>query len=344
MIPAVLRALGKAVRRDLGTFGSLTVNNFSLFVALMIYGATQSGVEPKSSYPFLLLLGFLLLFPMSSDPLAKAPPARLALWPLAPRQRLVLRLASLLLSPVAWLTLFLLFKFAASLALLFLVMAVAIQALLTFSRHCFPPVPWVPPLPGREGGLVRNNLRQMLTVLDPYLALALSAGGSAYRFAMRAPDAAAFPIFAILVGLALSTYAQCLFSLDSASGITRYRLMPLPPWRILMAKDAAFLAILLVLVLPLDAGVGLTFGTIALAVGHWPSVRKRLPLRRWRFAGGRVKYGAAQVVAGTTLAMAEKQFGAVFLLVALVCLALSYLATGRAFEAGTMFVAPSNKL
>ncbi len=314
MILAVFRALGKAVRRDLGTLGSLTVNNFSLFVALMIYGATESGVEPKSSYPFLLLLGFLLLFPMSSDPLAKAPPERLALWPLSPRQRLVLRLASLLLSPVTWLTLFLLWKAAPSLALLFLVVAVAIQALLAFSRHYFPPVPWVPPLPGRQGGLVRNNLRQMLTVLDPYLALALS------------------------------TYAQCLFSLDSASGITRYHLMPLRPWRVLMAKDAAFLAILLVLVLPLDAGVGLTFGMTALAIGHWPSVRKRLPLRRWRFAGGRVKYGAAQVVAGTTLAMAEKQFGAVFLAVALVCLAISYVPAGRAFEVGAMFVAPSNKL
>ena len=172
----------------------------------------------------------------------------------------------------------------------------------------------------------------MLTVLDPY------------RFAGQAPDVEAFPIFAILVGLALSTYAQCLFSLDSASGITRYHLMPLRPWRVLMAKDAAFLGILLVLVLPLDAGVGLTFGMIALAIGHWPSVRKRLPLRRWRFAGGHVKYGAAQVVAGTTLAMAEKQFGAVFLAVALVCLAISYVPAGRAFEVGAMFVAPSNKL
>jgi hypothetical protein len=329
LIRAVFGALSRAVRRDLGTFGSLTVNNFSLFVALMIYGATQSGMEPKSSYPFLLLLGFLLLFPLSSDPLAKAPPVRLALWPLASGQRFVLRLASLLLSPVVWLTLFLLFKAAPSLALFFLCLAVAIQALLAFSRHYFPPAPWVPPLPGREGGLVRKNVRQMLTVLDSYLALALSVSGAAYRFASRAPDAAAFPIFAILVGLALSTYAQCLFSLDTAAGMTRYHLLPLRPWQVLMAKDVAFLAILLALVLPLDAGVGVTFGLTVLAVGHWPSVRLRLPLRRWRFAGGRVKYGVAQVVCGTTLAMAEKQFGGVFVAVALACMALSYFPVRR---------------
>jgi hypothetical protein len=180
---------------------------------------------------------------------------------------------------------------------------------------------------------VRKNLRQMLTVLDTYLALILSAGGTVYRFGTHAPDPAALPIFAILVGLALSTYAQCLFSLDSASGMVRYRLMPLPVWQILLAKDLAFLGILFVLVLPLDAGAGMTFGIAALAVGHWPSVRKRLPLRRWRFAGGRVKYGAAQAVVGTGLAMAEKQFGLAFLALALAALALSYRAGHRIMSA-----------
>jgi hypothetical protein len=83
-----LRALSRAIRRDLGTFASIKVNNFFLFVALLIYGALNSGLPPKSAYPFLLLLGLLLLFPLSSDPLSRIPPDRLALWPFNPAQRL----------------------------------------------------------------------------------------------------------------------------------------------------------------------------------------------------------------------------------------------------------------
>ena len=283
----------------------------------MIWGCAVSGVEPKSSYPFLILLGFLLLFPLSSDPLARIPPVRLALWPLAPRDRYTLRLLSLFLSPVLWLTLFLLLKTAPTLALFFLALAVAMQSVLSFS----PRVPWVPPFPG----LIRNNLRQMLSVLDPYLALVITVGGSIYRFATRAPDPAAFPVLAILVALALSTYAQCLFSLDS---LTRYSLLPLPGWRILLAKDLAFLVILLPLVLPLDAIAGLTFGFTALAIGHWPSVSSRLPLHRWRFTGGRIKYGVAQSVLGAMLAVA----GALGFVIALCAYLLSLYLCGKRFR------------
>ena len=322
MILAILRALSRAVRRDLGTFGSLTVNNFALFVALMIYGNAVSGTEPKSAYPFLLLLGFLLLFPLSSDPLAKIPHHRLALWPLHPGQRLVLRLTSLALSPVAWLTVALLFKAAPSLALLFLALSVGV--------HLLPsPVLYVPPLPGRGGGLVRKNLRQMLSVLDTYLALLLTLGGTVYRFAAQRPDPSAFPMLALLVAMALSTYAQCLFSLDSQPGLTRYRLLPLPGWRILLAKDIAFLGLLLVLTVPLDAVAGITFGLAALAIGHWPSVTSRLPLKRWRFTGGRVKYGVAQVVCGTALVSVPRQYGFLCLLVASAAYLCSLYACGK---------------
>ena len=79
MLFAILRALSRAIRRDLGTFGGLKVNNFFFFVALLIYGALNSGLPPKSAYPFLLLLGLLLLVPLSSDPLSRIPPDRLAL-------------------------------------------------------------------------------------------------------------------------------------------------------------------------------------------------------------------------------------------------------------------------
>ena len=43
MVAAILRALVKAVRRDLAGFGPVRTNNFFLFVALIVYG---SGMVP----------------------------------------------------------------------------------------------------------------------------------------------------------------------------------------------------------------------------------------------------------------------------------------------------------
>jgi hypothetical protein len=218
----------RAVRRDLATFESVKVNNFFLFVALLIYGALVSGVKPRSAYPFLLLLGFLLLFPLSSDPLDKIPPQRLAFWPLAGRQRFALRLASLALSPVLWLTVAIMLLAAPSLALFFVALAVAMQGLIVMGSRlaayapAWNPQRYIPQIPGRLGGIARNHMREMLSLLDPYLALLLSASGSIYRFLTPHPDQDAFPILALLVGLALSTCAQCLFGLESVSGVTRY--------------------------------------------------------------------------------------------------------------------------
>jgi len=309
------------MRRDLATLQSVKVNNFFLFVALLIYGALVSGVKPASSYPLLLLLGLLLLFPLSSDPLAAIPPDRLASWPLGTGQRFALRLASLALSPILWLAVLLMFKTSLALALSFLCLAMAIQlALFLGSRLRRAPQfdPWrhIPQVPGRLGGLMLKNTRQMLTVLDPYVALLLSISGIVYRFLTPHPDPAAFPVLALLVALSLSTYAQCLFGLDSASGATRHRLLPLPGYQVLFAKDAPFLAILFVLVLPIGPWPGLTFGLTSLAIGHFPSVVLDAPQKRWRFTGGRLAFGVAQVLAGAALGFAESQKGVAFLLLA----------------------------
>ncbi len=107
---AILKALRRAVSRDLMTLWSIKVNNFFLFVLLLVYGAMESGMEPKAAEPLLLLLSLLVLLPASSDPLAKIPPSRLGLWPLRASQRAMLRAGSLLLSPLLWLTFALLWK------------------------------------------------------------------------------------------------------------------------------------------------------------------------------------------------------------------------------------------
>jgi len=319
---AILRALARATRRDLGTFGSLKVNNFFFFVALLIAGALNSGLPPRSAYPFLLLLGVLVLFPLSSDPLSRIPPSRLAGWPLGPVQRLVLRVVSLALSPVLWLTVFLMLRTAPALAAAFVALAIAAQVAIAFGHGLarraprWNPVRAVPRLAGRTGELLRNNWRAMLCVLDTYLGVALSVAGSLYRFLTPDPDPAAYPILAMLIALALSTYAQGLFSLDGGAGATRYRLLPLRGWKILAAKDAAYISILLVMVLPLSPLPGLTFGLTTLAIGHFPSVAWRLPQRRWRFTGGRAWLGVSQMLIGFTLGFAEAHGGPIYLLVA----------------------------
>ena len=335
---AVLKFIQLAVSRELATFESVKFNNFFLFVALMVYSSLQSGLKPKSAEPFLMLLGLLVLFPISSDPLAKIPPSRLSLWPIDRRKKILLRIVSLGLSPVVWITMFLMWhKAGFTLALTFLGLAVIVQCLVVLGNQLalrgprYNVLHYVPPFPGVLGGLVRSSWRDMLTILDTYLAALLSAGGTAYRFLSARPEATAFPMLSALVALALSTYAQSLFGFDLASGITRYRLLPLRGWHILLVKDTAFLVVLAVLVAPLDLGAGLAAGLVALALGHRSTVFSRLELRRWRFATGRVLIGVLQTAACFALALGEQNTGLVMLGAASAWV-VSLLWYGRAWE------------
>lgn len=338
---AILKAVRRAVGRDLESIGSLQVNNLFLFVALLCYGALNSGQPPKSAEPFFLLLGFLLLFPLSADPLGKIPASRLALWPLSSGQRVGLRLASLLLSPITWIGLLILLRTARPLAAIaFCAFAVTMQVTMALGRYLVRRDPhwdllrYVPRFPGRLGGLVRKDLRELLSLLDPYAALLIAAGGAAYRVFAAHPDPDAFAITGLLVALTLSTYAQSLFGLDLGSGMTRYHLLPLRGWEALAAKDAAFLGVLLVLLLPLDPGPGLTFGFAALALGHHSSVLLELPQQRWRFTGGRMlPVGALQAVGGMALGFAEHQRGPFVLAAAAALYGASLWYYGRRWDA-----------
>jgi hypothetical protein len=312
----ILSALSRAVRRDLGSFGSIVANNFFLFIALLMAGAFSSGVRPVSAYPYLTLLVFLMLFPLAADPLAKIPAVRLGLWPLGRRQHLALRAVALAFSPMLWLTVALAIRlgspqFALALAL------VAVP-LLTHSLAAprWQPLRQVPAF----GELMRNNLRQMLSVLDPYLAALIALFAIFARVRVLEGGAAGM---AMLIALALSTYTQCLFSLDGPAGLARYRLLPLAPWRILLAKDAAYLALLLLLVLPVEPVAGLTCGLFALAIGRYPAVRYRLPVTRWRFTSGRVFFGVLQIIAGAaTFAQPQSRWSLLAIAAAAWCVSL----------------------
>jgi hypothetical protein len=329
---AILNALRRATGRDLGTFGSLKLNNFFLFIALMIWGALQSGVEPKSAEPLLLLLFLVLLFPLSSDPLQKIPPQRLASWPIGAGQRWGLRLFSLGFSPVLWLivAILLLKRVRPALGFAFLFTAVLVQGVAILGKQAaawsptWSPLRYVPPFPGKLGGLVRKNVREMLSVLDVYIALLLSTGGAVYRLFAHHPDADAFPILALVVALSMSTYGQCLFGLDlRSSAMMRYRILPLAVWEILLAKDLAFLGVLLLLVSPLAVVPGITFGLAALAIGHYPSLRLPGAQQRWRFTGSRVLPGVVQAIIALALGFGAIQRGAIFFAVALALYGLS---------------------
>src|SRR5215469_13925781 len=178
----ILRAVARVMRRDAGSFAALKVNNFFLFVLLLIAGNVSSGLSPRSAYPFLLVVFLLLLFPLSSDPLGKIPPMRSAAWPLSASQRTTLRITSVALSPLFWLALVLFLRTAASLGFAFLGMAASMQAAIAFVR--FTPsvrgqsLRW--PFGGKLGPLISSAVRQMFQVLDTCLAIVIAIGGYLY--------------------------------------------------------------------------------------------------------------------------------------------------------------------
>ena len=292
---AILRALGTAFRRDWKTVGSIGVNIFFPVTLLML--AEAGGF-------IYLLVGLVMLFPASTDPLRKIPASRLALWPLDRRDRIVLRAASPWLNPITWIlgglavwalrgriTLGLWGLAAALVATGFLVSERAPAGKPFFWRR-------VPPFPGVMGTVVRKNVREILSTLDFYLALLLSLTGLLYRLSGFHLPPEAFRDLGLLVLLALCTYTQCLFGLDGTGGLARYRLLPVRGWQILLSKDVAFLTVVLALMLPLDPLPGLAGAMVCLAMGHAPAIRDPRGQARWRFSGGvSLSYAVLQAAA-----------------------------------------------
>jgi hypothetical protein len=149
----------------------------------------------------------------------------------------------------------------------------------------------MPRIPGPLGELVRKDLRGLVRTLDFYCALLVGGAALAYRATGLLPKDAMLP-GTLLVLLAISTCAQTLFGLDGRAGLTRYRLLPLRGWQILLAKDIAFLAVIAVLTLALDPLAGVAGGTAALAAARKPAVAENRAQMRWRLQSG-TEFGAA---------------------------------------------------
>lgn len=281
VIAPILQALATAAKRERQTFKSIATNNFFL-VTLILLG--PAGM-------FLYMVGAVVVFfPMSADPLRKIPADRFPLWPLGRWEHWKLRVLSPWINPITWLLAALAvwsLRHTESFSLLLVLIglfAIGFAVPTISGEPGF--LRWIPPFPGRMGQILRKNLREILMTLDFYVALLLSVSGVVYRFAIKDLPSEALMSMTLLVVLALSSYAQCLFGLESKSGLQRYQLMPLEGWRVIAAKDAVFVLVAVVLTLPLAPLTGLASSLALLAFGHQPSVEERREQKRWRFSGG----------------------------------------------------------
>jgi hypothetical protein len=280
------------MKRERKTFGSIATNNF--FVASLLMA---------DAVGFLYLLGALVvLFPLSTDPLRKIPPERLAIWPLSAVEHRRLRLLTPWLNPVTWgLAALAIWALRHTESFSLLALAAGLFAIGFFVPSVSgEPVflRWIPAPGGAFVQLVRKSLREMMLTLDFYLALLLGVSALAYRLYVPAFPEEGRMVMTLLIVLALSSYAQCLFGLESKGGLTRYRLMPIEGWEILAAKDVAYLLVILVVTAPLSAITGLAAGLAALAVGHAASLQEGREQTRWRFSSGAsFNNGVTQVLA-----------------------------------------------
>jgi hypothetical protein len=333
-VAAILKALRTAFRRDWKSFGSIASNTFFPVTLLLLQ---------KAGAFLYLLAGVVTIFPLSTDPLHKIPRSRLALWPLSRGERWALRFLSPWMNPMTWLLAAGAVWAAWGRLTAGLWACVAGLAAVAFLASDLSPAHaaslWrlVPAGPRPLGQLVRKNLREIFSTLDFYLALLLSASALAYRLVGLQLPQEAFLLLTLLTVLALASYTQCLFGLDGDGGLARYRLLPLRGRQILLAKDGAFLAVVVVVSLPLAPLAGLSAALVCAAIGHGPSVKEARPQQPWRFSSG------SSIQLGFLQALAMGIAGAAVLFtsswVFLICLAawgVSLFWYGRELERGLL--------
>ncbi|MBM3813464.1 MAG: hypothetical protein FJW20_17720 [Acidimicrobiia bacterium] len=275
---AVLAALARLEWRHIARAGTLIGNSFPVLAIVLQMGQSAGFV--------LLLFVLLLILPVCTDPLRRIPQHRLALWPLGRRQVNGLRFVAVWLNPMSWITVSLVLMTSWSLGLLFLALALTVNLFSLPSFGQWNPFRYMPAPAGRFQELLRKDLRNTFHLLDTYLAIALSIATATYRFVASKPEPEAWFVMSLLVVLALSTAAQTLFAPDGPAGVTRYRMLPVRGWQVLLTKDAALLLVTLVLTLPLTPLPAVGAMLAALAVGHRHAIEPAAQQPRWSFAHG----------------------------------------------------------
>lgn len=243
------------------------------------------------------------------------PQMRVAGWPLTDTQKFLFGAISFSLNPL-FLVLFFgfLFWMGFAIALVFVVMGLLVHLVVYSVGRMSPTLRasrnlTIPKAPWKLGGIAQEMWRELSETLDFWAALLIAVIGALFRAFGHSPDPEAFPILSLIVSIAMSTVAQRMLSLDEGRASLRYRLLPVPGWKVLAAQDAAFLITVGLLVFALNLRAGCSCGLISLAVGRYPSLARRVNQRRWRFVGGDPRFGIAQVLLSAVAGIAAARVG-----------------------------------
>lgn len=334
----LIRALANDYTRAVRSYGSVSRNNLASLAILL------AAANPPAASLILVLLGLPML--VASQQVSTSLQAeRRDLLPLSGRERLLTRATGVLLQPLVWILMGLgVLGGRKAWPMILGLGAVGILSRAVFAwarawRAARPgamPRPGRPVLPGHYGPLLWTYCVMPLRTLDFQAAAILALVGTLYRFTTGTPTPVTLTATSILVVITFSTYAQTLFALEGPEGLARYRLLPLPGWKLLLLKDAAFLLALLPLLLPIAPIPGLAAALGALAAGHTASVGCLSRQPRWHFLRG-VSYGhgLAQGTLMLSLGCLAHQYGAVALLPGLMLLAGSVAWNGRRLDRTT---------
>jgi len=321
---AVLKSLRTASKRDRQSLWSFSTNNLFLTALLLGIGGAF----------FLCVMAAVLILPLSGDPLRMLPPDRLRLWPLTQSEGIRLRLVSPWLNPITWAfaTIAVVAAFHGRPVFVTAVLLIPTVGLtMSWARPRGDYGIWraVPRFPGMLGQLIRKDLRELLSTLDFWTALALSASCSLFRVLVHELPGDALLVFSLLVVIALSTWAQSCFGLDRPEGLIRYRLMPLRGWQIFAVKATAFLVVVTILALPLSLPAAWASASMALAVGNAGSISVKSQ-RRWRFSSGvNIWLSVVQIVLLVATGTASVRISHVVLIYCFLLLAASCFWFGR---------------
>lgn len=281
-ILALTGAVARVAVREQRRLRGFAANNLLFLLYLLGQGGAGAFV--------FLLVGLVALFPLAGDPFRKLPAERVATWPVTPAELRLVRFVSVFLTPAAWIALAVIW-WTGRPQFFLLALALAAWAIPFPRRQLFR---WVPDWLGQ---LVRKNLRELLSLLDTWIAALLSVATVAYRAAApQPPPAEAWTIMSIMIAFVMTTSAQCLFALDAGPGLDRYRLMPQPGWRVLAAKHAALLIVVLVLTLPLDPLPALAALLAAMAFGNHHAVTLPRLQAPWSLTAGSLAPGLVQSI------------------------------------------------
>lgn len=317
-IAAVLGVVARSAWRNARSVGGFLGNNF--FAVIVLLMAEEPRDRPSSTAIFYFVIGLLYSIPLANDLTLRIPAERFALWPLTRLERAVVYAVNLALNPL--LVVAVLFAalsrhpavrvglFASGIFAPLLAYALRFVGHRASRASGWSIIRLIPRFPGRLGGLVQNHIREQMRMLDVLFAAALSIGGVAYRLFDPHHDAMVSLVIGHLIVIMMSTLGQAHLAFDADSENTRARLLPISGAAMLLARDMAWLSILVLLAVWYASLPVAVAAVTALTVGHWPAARPWIEQRRGHFASGTLwPIGIVQMLAVLVAGAATFRFG-----------------------------------